>query len=140
MDRLYEQHGTPGYSQRYERDAPAWKPGLENLTITSGGQSFSAADMAAFYDNYHIMTPSNPFKESLQTAFIDQPGYTSFKEDPGNVYIAGIDKQSMVFSIEKIDLDALNAIYNDDTLSGDEKRAEMLNDPGYALLVGTGSA
>lgn len=137
MDRLYEQHGAPQYTQPYERDAPSWKPGLENLTITSGGQQFGATEMAAFYDNYHIMTPGNPFREELQTDLLALHGYVSFKDDDGNTYIAGIDKQSMVFSIEKIDLEALQIIHDDASLNAEERRAKFLEDPGFALLAGT---
>lgn len=137
MDRLHNLYGQPSHTQVFDRDAPAWKPGLENMTITSGGETFTASQMATFYDNFHIMAAGNPFQDQLGTDFLEMQGAAHFKDDEGNMYVSGIDKQSMIFSVEKIDIARVTAIYEDESISLDDRIEQMIEaDPGFALLAG----
>ena len=138
---LTEEHGPAKYRSHYERDVPVWKPGLQNFSIQSGGQQIEAQDIADAYDNYHIAQPHNGYRDRGVPDVILKHTYIDFKDDDGNIYVAAIDKKSMVFSIEKIDTEKIRAIMDASKPKGqtydqmvDEMRAA---DPGFALLYPT---
>lgn len=147
MNTLYQNHGRPDYQQYYKRETPSWRPGLENITVTSGGTEFSATEIARLYDQYHTVAPGNPYRENLKTDVIDMHGPVFFKDDEGNTYIAGIDKESMVFSVERLDVEGFRARYNEWTARYEANEINMdefkealdgMRDefPGFDLLVG----
>lgn len=97
----------PDYKHYYERTASVWKPGLQSLEITSGGKVFTARDVAQAYDNYHLSVASLKYRELGLSDEIDRQGYISFTDDKNQQYVSAIDKHSMVFTVEKINTDAL---------------------------------
>lgn len=124
MNQLREEQGAPGFVHYAERQAPVWKPGLENFELQSGGQSFNALDVANAYDAYHKFHGWTD---------IAQQNYIKFTDDNGQMYLAAINKRSMVFSIEAIDVKKMLEICEDAGMSETEKLEALYKDPGFAL-------
>jgi hypothetical protein len=67
-------------------------PRIANLHITSGGREFSGQDILNGYKN--INEGMNVFVQNGMT----------FRDDAGNVYIASLDTNSMIFSAQRVDM------------------------------------
>ncbi|MCB9983588.1 MAG: hypothetical protein H6861_07970 [Rhodospirillales bacterium] len=130
--------GAPGYVESYDREVPVWKPGLTSFTVTSGEHTYNATDIAQAYDNYNLALAQKDYKKRG----MGNPAYAQspmvFKDDNGQRYVAAIDAESMIFTIEKIDVAALRTLEKEmkDVKSGDDfVRRLRAADPGFALLV-----
>ncbi len=135
--------GFPKYKHYFQRDVPTWKPGLQNLQIGSGGATFGAQQIAQVYDDWHLFNARPEYKDKGVSNPIDQHGFVAFKDDDDQVYVMAIDKRSMVFSIEKIDIAALREIEKNSPASETmEQMYEQMRvaDPGFNLVFGKGAS
>ena len=109
VDKLHaeDKYGEPKFAKPSE---PVWKPGLENFKVTSGGVEFDAKKIAQAYDDYNFIHSEPDLRARGITDAVDYQRYIAFKDDSGQQYVAAIDKHSMVFSIEKIDVAKLKDI------------------------------
>lgn len=133
---LVHDHGAPQYVRYNERDVPVWKPGLANMpAIVSGGQSFTAQDIAKAYDNFQAYKAPMVLGEGATSLPIDYHASVVFRDDAGDVWVAAVNRNSMVFSIEKIDVQAVHDIYMREDIPYDERR-QMMRDAsaGWALI------
>lgn len=105
---LRDEHGQPYYVRYNEREVPVWRPGLVNMDpIVSGGEQFTVQQIAQAYDDYHLRYADESFQRQGVSSPIDFHGSNIFRDDSGQVWVMAVDRQSMVFSIERLDVDNL---------------------------------
>ncbi|MCB1651955.1 MAG: hypothetical protein KDI46_07885 [Alphaproteobacteria bacterium] len=99
--------GEIGYTHNYEIQ-PMLHPKLESMTpITSGGKAYSADDIIDMYNDHQIAYASPNYRAQAKAIPLCMQSYMAFRDDHNDVYVAVIDKKSMVFSVEKIDMDLM---------------------------------
>ena len=105
---LVNEHGQPYYVRYNEREVPVWRPGLVNMDpVVSGGEQFTVQQIAQAYDDYHLVQADEDFQRQGVSSPIDYHASIVFKDDEGQVWTMAVNRQSMVFSIEKLDIDNL---------------------------------
>ncbi|MCB1721893.1 MAG: hypothetical protein KDI11_09080, partial [Alphaproteobacteria bacterium] len=129
-----QEGGAPAYVESYDRGSvPVWKPGLTSLEITSGGHAYNSTDIAQAYDDYNLAKAYPDFQKRGMGNPLYQQGFMIFQDDNGERYVAGIDKDSMIFTVEKIDTVAIRKALKD---KPGRPWAEIRDlDPGFAVLV-----
>ncbi|MEZ5814507.1 MAG: hypothetical protein R3E13_07320 [Alphaproteobacteria bacterium] len=106
--------GVPAYKRYFEGDADAaqrMNPRLRALEIVSGGHTYTAHDFKQAYDDY-MSFKAQALRGKMQKG---GQGYVVFKGDKGpdgreDYYLMAVDKDSGVFSVEKIDAGVLAGI------------------------------
>ena len=128
-----QEGGAPAYVESYDRSVPVWKPGLTSLEITSGGHAYNSTDIAQAYDDYNLAVAQGDFQKRGMANPLYQQKFMIFQDDEGQRYVAGIDKDSMIFTVEKIDVAAIRKALKDKPGRPWTEIRDL--DPGFALLV-----
>lgn len=126
---------APQYIKPLDRDVPVWKPGLASFTVTSGGKLYNVTNIAQAYDDYNFSEAQKDYQRQGFPNPAHLQKFMFFKDDDGRCYVAGIDRESMIFTIEPIDGNAL--FEKDKTAEGGRERIDTLReqDSGFALIV-----
>jgi hypothetical protein len=147
MESIRERHGDVTLADRHFV-RPTAHPKLANFEpFTSGGQSMDANDVIHAYNDLHLGKATGDMRARGQEAPLHMHTYLSFQDDDGQVYVAGIDKGAMIFTIEKVDAEQLAMIdqyLHNDEIDGKkmayENRLAYLQDnsPVFALIFPDG--
>jgi hypothetical protein len=147
MADIRERHGEVTLNGRHNVQ-PSVHPKLDYFgTITSGGESFDVYDIIDAYEDFHLGNATGEERERGQGIDVGRHIMLSFQDDDGKTFVAGIDKGSMVFTIEEVtpeQLQLMNRYLNDEKIDGEDmsmqERVAYLqkNSPAFALIYPDG--
>lgn len=140
MDKVLENDEHVAYSHRHDV-TPRLHPDVYDFPdITSGGKTFTKDDIINAYNDLHVARADEEEQKYGRTRLLINHEALCFADDDGNKYIAVIDKHSMTFNIQKLDLTYFHEqtkdlpaeeVHNYIKEHVDEFRK---NDPAFALM------